>query len=445
MKHMGDICRISGRDVPPVEVIIGGSPCQDLSVAGKRAGISGARSGLFMEQIRIIKEMRAKDAEAGRTGTDIRPRFMVWENVPGAFSVNEGRDFAAVLEETARVVEEEIPDILPPRNGWTYSGCYMGNGWSIAWRVLDAQFWGVPQRRRRIALVADFAGECAAEILFERCGLPWDSEQSGTAWEGTAEDAEEGAPAAVCYGETGISHWKEGIQTLRAEGESRASRPSHVVISGFPLGFRPENVRLYPETSTTLCNGTRPGFTNGVCWWDGGQTAGTITSRNAGGAQRMPDKDNFTAVCAVDFMNGTEDADTNGTIQARSSNSVNANNTIRQNFIVRRLTPLECERLQGFPDGWTDIGEWTDSKGKKHKDSDAPRYKALGNSIAIPPWLFVCERVNQYCKEHTMASLFDGIGGFPLIWEFLNGKGSAVWASEIEEFCIAVAKRRFPE
>lgn len=113
--------------------------------------------------------------------------------------------------------------------------------------------------------------------------------------------------------------------------------------------------------------------------------------------------------------------------------------------VVRKLTPLECERLQGYPDHWTDIGEWTDSKGKKHKAADSPRYKALGNSIALPPWTYVLTKLNAYCKEHTMASLFDGIGGFPLIWETLNGKGSAVWCSEIEEFPMAVTKMRFPD
>lgn len=112
-------------------------------------------------------------------------------------------------------------------------------------------------------------------------------------------------------------------------------------------------------------------------------------------------------------------------------------------YTVRRLTPLECERLQGFPDGWTDIGEWVDSNGKKHKDSDSPRYKALGNSIALPFWAWMLERLNGYCEGHTMASLFDGIGGFPLIWETINGKGSCLWASEIEEFPIAVTKYHF--
>lgn len=170
---------------------------QDLSVAGKRAGLSGERSGLFMEQIRIIKEMRDKDAKAGRTGADIRPRFMVWENVPGTFSVNKGRDFAAVLEETIRVAEPEAPDIPVPRNGWTTAGCYMGDGWSVAWRVLDAQYWGVPQRRRRIALVADFGGQSAPEILFKPKSSTGHFEPCGEAWQGTAGDAANGIGDAI--------------------------------------------------------------------------------------------------------------------------------------------------------------------------------------------------------------------------------------------------------
>ena len=197
MKHLGDITKISGYDAPTVNVIIGGSPCQDLSVAGKRAGLSGARSGLFMEQIRIIKEMRDKDARSGRTGTDIRPRFMVWENVPGAFSVNKGRDFAAVLEETIRVAEPEAPDIPVPCKGWTTAGCYMGDGWSVAWRVLDAQYWGVPQRRRRIALVADFGGQSAPEILFKPTSVSGHFEPCGEAWQGTAGDVESGIGDAI--------------------------------------------------------------------------------------------------------------------------------------------------------------------------------------------------------------------------------------------------------
>ena len=145
---------------------------QDLSVAGKRAGLAGARSGLFMEQIRIIKEMRDADVRRGRTGQFIRPRFMVWENVVGAFSSNKGDDFRAVLEETIRVADPDAPDVpLPGKGKWPLADCWMGDGWSVAYRVLDAQFWGVPQRRRRIALVADLGGHAAPEILFVRKGV----------------------------------------------------------------------------------------------------------------------------------------------------------------------------------------------------------------------------------------------------------------------------------
>ena len=166
MLHLGDITKINGAQAPVVDCVIGGSPCQDLSVAGKRAGPAGERSGLFMEQIRIIKEMREADVLRGRTDDNVRPRYMVWENVPGAFSSNGGKDFAAVLEETVRIIEPEAPPVSVPEKGWPTAGCLMGERWSIAWRVLDAQFWGVPQRRRRIALVCDFNGHNAPWIVF---------------------------------------------------------------------------------------------------------------------------------------------------------------------------------------------------------------------------------------------------------------------------------------
>ena len=179
MLHFGDIKKINGAEVPIVDIVTGGSPCQDLSVAGRRAGLDGERSGLFMEQIRVIKEMREHDRNKGRTNESVRPRYMVWENVPGALSSNGGEDFRIVLEETARIADKDavIPG-LEKGQKWTPSGCIMGDGWSIAWRVHDAQFWGVPQRRKRIALVADFAGRSAPEILFERKSLSGDSEPS---------------------------------------------------------------------------------------------------------------------------------------------------------------------------------------------------------------------------------------------------------------------------
>ena len=183
MKHLGDITKLSGYVVPAVDVVIGGSPCQGLSVAGKQAGLKDERSGLFIEQIRLVKEMRKADAARGKTNDAIRPRYMVWENVPGAFSSNQGRDFEAVLEETVRVAEPKAPPVPVPAKGWPTSGCLVGDGWSVAWRVLDAQFWGtpdkpLPQRRRRISLVADFGGRTAPEILFERESVSWNPDES---------------------------------------------------------------------------------------------------------------------------------------------------------------------------------------------------------------------------------------------------------------------------
>ena len=179
MKHIGDISKLSGKELEPVDVITGGSPCQDMSIAGKREGLDGERSGLFHEQIRLVTEMREKYG---------KPRFMVWENVPGAFSSNKGQDFRAVLEEIARVKQPGVTIPEPERKGsggirWNTAGNIVGNGYSIAWRVLDAQYWGVAQRRKRIYLVADFDGECAGKILFKPESLQWDIEKSAEAWQ----------------------------------------------------------------------------------------------------------------------------------------------------------------------------------------------------------------------------------------------------------------------
>lgn len=183
VKQLGDITKINGGEIEPVDIIAGGSPCQDLSVAGKREGLDGERSGLFMEQIRIIKEMR--NAAITRSDEHIRPRYAVWENVPGAFSSNKGEDFRIVLEEFCKVADKTAYVPRPADGKWNTCGCIMGDGYSIAWRVLDARFWGVPQRRRRIWLVADFGGQRAAEVLFEREGLRRSFAESRAAWERT--------------------------------------------------------------------------------------------------------------------------------------------------------------------------------------------------------------------------------------------------------------------
>lgn len=160
MKHLGDITLIDGSKIEPVDVITFGSPCQDLSIAGKRAGLAGQRSGLFMEAVRIIKQMQ--EATNGEY-----PKYAVWENVPGAFSSNKGKDFLAVLEELIRIKEPAISLPEPPKSKWSKAGEVSGSGWSLAWRTMDAQYWGVPQRRLRISLVLDLTGQRAGEILFE--------------------------------------------------------------------------------------------------------------------------------------------------------------------------------------------------------------------------------------------------------------------------------------
>lgn len=533
MKHYGDITKLKGNELPIVDVITGGSPCQDLSVAGKRAGLAGERSGLFMEQIRLVKEMRDESARQIRMrGTDepVRPRYMVWENVPGAFSSNKGADFQAVLEETAKVAERNASIPGPPGGKWPSAGAIMGNGWSIAWRLHDAQFWGVPQRRKRISLVADFGGATAPEILFERKGVSRDFEESGIQGQEVAASVGNGTQEASSYTlkmrggrEIDSKGHKAGkgplVQTelsgtLDNNGgnpacnqggmivlEGNGSRPSHrgdgyaesdtmytlnstehhaVCIENHPADSR---VQIKEDGIVQTLSG-RMGTGGGnvpmvmeSSAWDGSQVSPTLTANNAGGNQRMPDKDNFNAVVqSLETFHCVSEDEKVQTLKARDYKdphcvcygldraSFNQGANAQYDFrveeekigtqvakgpgavcqsIVRRLTPMECERLQGYPDHWTDIGEWVDSKGKVHKDADSPRYKALGNSIALPFWQWMARKMVAYLPEHcTMASLFDGIGGFPLVFSRCGCK--PVWASEIEEFPIAVTKMRFP-
>lgn len=471
MKHLGDICKINGAEIEIVDVITGGSPCQDLSIAGKRAGLAGARSGLFMEQVRIVKEMRERDRANGRTGDMVRPRFMVWENVPGAFSSNKGRDFAAVIEEIIRIAEPEAPDIEVPEKGWPTWGGYhdeVGGRWSVAWRVHDAQYWGVPQRRRRISVVADFGGDTAGEILFERKSVSRYLAESRAAREGLAGNAESGASFAVRIrggcdgGGKGTLVQQDCVMPSQALTEvastlrAGAGAPKHdadirgrLAISCLDMSHACDIIRDCGEIVPSLqarmgTGGNQVPLTyqmQGFGDYHAGEVASSCKQRDFKDSTDL-------VVCAIDCRNFREVGETNGTLQAKSNGgtSCNLQNTVRTGMIVRRLTPMECERLQGFPDGWTDIGEWRDSKGKLRKPSDSPRYKALGNSIAQPFWDFLAKRISaQYLRPVTMGSLFDGIGGFPLVFERHNGRGTARWASEIEEFPIAVTKLRFGE
>lgn len=199
MLHVGDITKLKGAELAPVDVVCGGSPCQDLSVAGKRAGLQGERSGLFMEQIRVIKELREHDARRKRTDDParLRPRYMVWENVPGAFSSADGEDFRAVLEETCRIADSSVSVPRPPRGVWKSAGAILGDQFSLAWRVYDAQYWSVPQRRKRIYLVADFGGHTAPQILFKQDSLLGDSAPGEETRQGAAACSETGAGNTV--------------------------------------------------------------------------------------------------------------------------------------------------------------------------------------------------------------------------------------------------------
>ena len=435
MKHLGDITRIDGGAIAPVDVITGGSPCQDLSVAGKRAGLAGERSGLYMEQIRIIREMRNADILRGRTGQLIRPRFMVWENVPGAFSSNRGEDFRAVLEEAARTADPNAVVPGPPAGRWPASGAVLGDGWSLAWRVLDAQFWGVPQRRRRIALVADFGGRAAPEILFIRKGVFGDIDAGPAAGEASSAGAGGGAYPTVARS-----------LTARHDGSPCVDRGPNIIVqaAGFSggQGAKSGGIGYAEELSPTL-KAAASGSNRSPCVFENhGQDSRLTGPLDVAPtvAQKFGTGGNNTPLVVATGQSGAE-------ILRGLASTLNCNHEqpIISTQTVRRLTPLECERLQGFPDGWTDIGQWVDSKGKLHRESsDSARYKALGNSIALPPWRWVLLRITAcYERPATLGSLFDGIGGFPLIWERLNGSGTALWASEIEEFPIAVTKYHF--
>ena len=253
MKHYGDVSKMNGAKIEPVDIITFGSPCQDMSIAGRREGLDGSRSSLFYEAVRIVKEMRCKTN--GRY-----PRYIIWENVPGAFSSNKGADFQSVLEEVCSVKGYEIHTPRPER--WANAGEIVADDFSLAWRVFDAQYWGVPQRRKRIYLVADFAGGSAGKILFESEGVSGYTPQGFRSWQGAAGTSEKGSGAAgcVCLNDQGGNRMDvtDGVTcTLRAE----AHHPPCVMESA---GFCTEHsahsrsIGYEEETSPTLRAGTVP-------------------------------------------------------------------------------------------------------------------------------------------------------------------------------------------
>ena len=256
VKHYGDVNSIRGDEIEPVDIITFGSPCQNLSIAGKRAGLDGKQSSLFFQAIRIIKEMRC--ATDGRY-----PRFIVWENVPGAFSSNNGEDFRAVLNAVCSIKDGGISVPGPPKGKWANAGCVMADGFSLAWRVVDACLWGVPQRRKRIYLVSDLTGGGAGKILFESEGVSGYTPQGFRAWQGTAGGAAEGFGAAgsICLNDMGgqyISVDNEIACTLRAQ--SHGYPPCVMEAAGFCTEHSADSrgIGYEEEASPTLRAGTVP-------------------------------------------------------------------------------------------------------------------------------------------------------------------------------------------
>ena len=483
MCHLGNICNIKGGEIEPVDIITFGSPCQDLSVAGKRAGLKHevngdeetTRSGLFMEAVRIIKEMR--EATNGKY-----PTFALWENVPGAFSSNKGEDFRIVCEELIKIVEPSavMPEV--PKNGWPYADSYVGDGWSLAYRVFDAQYWGVPQRRRRIHLVADFRDERAREILFEREGVRGYFAESGTTWQKTPADAQGSAGADDCTGEVfdqceiGNLHGAIGFDVYNqaVTGDksmtltSKSSDAHHVpsVVYSFDSlssnsmksqnqhsGCRVVEVAktidtTYPDPSknqggiavvdvipihdqATRFSGKRgdrtDGKGNGLGVGNHGDPMNTLTSgdRHAVAYQKI-----CGSICARDYKGvGSQYVDEDKLVIDQSA----------YRYIVRRLTPTECARLQGFADWWGRIelkDTFTDEEylfwlevrnnhaainGKKVKKytvkqmltwynklyTDSAEYKMWGNGIALPPALYCMQGIVDALSREVVKTSED--------------------------------------
>ena len=409
--QLGDVTKIDGSKVTPVDIICAGSPCQDLSVAGKQKGLAGSRSNLFFESVRIVREMREKT-------NGLYPKFFVWENVPGAFSSNHGHDFQTVLREIA---ETDIP--MPGTGRWAKAGMVRSERVGIAWRTLDAQFWGVPQRRRRIFLVADFATEnrCAAEVLFVEQSVPRNLEKSGTTGKEVAAVAGDSAQASSWCIAGNIINRKDkngghhlGVDenvsfTLNTVDQHAVCVPDEKTYSVQAIGHiveseksstlaardykSPRNFIEYPKqelasgkayTGTLLANASTK-------LWSGNQEAFS-------GDYFVIDKDKEVQLYDISHRSDGVREISKGAVNALvarmgtgGGNVAVLNEADRQKTddvrTVRRLTVTECERLQGLPDGYTDVP----LNGKP--TSEGERLKAIGNGMAQPCADFIISKV----------------------------------------------------
>mgnify|MGYP002706004260 CR=1 FL=1 len=377
----GNIKSLKSKYLEKVDIITAGSPCQDVSIAGKRTGLSGNRSGLFMEMIRIIKEMREIESKTKFEEKEIKPRILLWENVPGIFSSNKGQDFRTVLEQICRIKDETISIPMPKKHKWNKSGCIMGNNFSLAWRVLDAQYFGVPQRRKRVFLVADFGGQSAPKILFEPCCLSRNTSKSTKERENSSISCE-----------TSIGKTSKDIDRKYSE----VARNNIFSILPFDTSF-----------CTYLNNHSNPKY---------GDPCPTIYANS--NAPRIAINHTWIKSSYNTYLE-------NGTSVSLKSSGENL--SIRDD-VIRKLTPLECERLQGFPDDWTCLETkeymsdeeyyfwlevYKNSKILRNKtflkdvsknqllkwynklECDSSKYKALGNSIAIPCVDFIIKRIKD--------------------------------------------------
>ena len=394
MRHLGDITKINGADIEPVDIISFGSPCQDLSIAGKRAGLQGERSSLFGEAVRIIREMQS--ATAGEY-----PRFALWENVPGVFSSNKGRDFATVIESLVGAA------VSVPEKGWPGAGVVFGPLGQLAWRVLNAQYWGVPQRRRRIFALADFTEERAGEILFVEHGVSGDFAEGGEAQEEVAGNTGDGVEGTEYL--TGWDNQEKRIFTSRGVtptlsgsdgggGRTCCGYPAqeiHPQITGTlcasgagmsrPAGMASETDLLVAKCITT---GTGRRYTPDETYVIQSATMGGNKKQNGLGVTDGPC---YTLDCRADHAVTYPDPANTLLAKANMSHRGDTDNMVMVGYRVRRLTPLECERLQGLPDGWTDIPE----------ASDSARYKAIGNSVAIPCVAWIMRKIAGVYKCET--------------------------------------------
>ena len=425
VKHLGDIKDIDGSEIEPVDIISFGSPCQDLSIAGKRAGLEGKKSNLFYEAIRVIKEMRCK--------TDGKyPRYLLWENVPGAFSSNKGEDFRCVLEEITRIKDSTVKLTRPKK--WEKAGEILGDNFSLAWRVLDAKYFGVPQRRRRIFLVADLDGGSSREILFEQKSLSGDTSEGCEKEKRNTRAIKEGFNKTICLNDQGgerMDFYSDESGTLRASGgiapfvfenhsqDSRYRGPlkeTQTLASNLGQGGNNQPFVVYDirQTSENTKNERHNIYECDVSRTI--DTSGNTPTRNQGGVAIV--EDIYTMSKNSHFTKA--DKNISSSLVATDYKEP----PLVNQKLVRRLTPKECGRLQGFPDYWCDnleienptdedLSFWrevfdkdAEIKGLKKKKTDkqilkwlknphtdSAEYKMWGNGIALPCAVYIFKRL----------------------------------------------------